>query len=170
MDIIAQVGLIKALADEILKANYFAQDAGEKLYHYRHGIYMPDAAASVKRRVKALLEQWDLAAEWSAHRAEEVVEYLRVDAPTLWESPPLNVINLKNGLLDLDTRELLDHSPKHLSPVQLPRRVLCAGHVSGMGEVCRRGVSPRCPTACLGDHRPVDDGRHVDSEGHPARR
>jgi P4 family phage/plasmid primase-like protien len=116
---IAQVGLTKALADEILKTDSFAQDAGDKLYRYAHGVYLPGGAAVVKRRVKALLEKWDLAAEWSSHRAEEVVEYLRVDTPTLWESPPVHVLNLQNGLLDVETRELLGHAPEHLSAVQL---------------------------------------------------
>jgi P4 family phage/plasmid primase-like protien len=119
-DAIELHGLIKTLADEILKGDHFAQDAGEKLYRFRHGVYTPDGAASVKRQVKALLEEWDLADEWSSHRAEEVVEYLRVDAPSLWDAPLPNVLNLKNGLLDLKTRELVDHTPQHLSSVQLP--------------------------------------------------
>jgi P4 family phage/plasmid primase-like protien len=117
---IASQGLVKTLADEIRTTDHFAQDAGDKLYRYRRGVYMPDGEASVKRHVKALLAKWDLSHEWSSHRAEEVVEYLRVDAPVLWERPPLDRLNLKNGLLDLDTGELLDHAPEHLSSVQLP--------------------------------------------------
>lgn len=117
---IAMVGLTKALADELVKAQAFAQDVGGKLHRYRDGVYVPDGASWVKRQVKAVLEQWGLAAEWSAHRADEVVEYLRIDAPMLWGTPPPNIINLKNGLFDLDSRELLDHTPAHLSSVQLP--------------------------------------------------
>jgi putative DNA primase/helicase len=117
---IALVGLTKALADELVKTQAFAQDVGGKLYRYRDGVYAPDGTSWVKRQVKAVLDQWGLAAEWSVHRADEVVEYLRVDAPTLWESPPHNLINLKNGLFDLDSRELLDHTPAHLSSLQMP--------------------------------------------------
>jgi putative DNA primase/helicase len=117
---IAAVGLTKALADEVLKGQAFAQDAGGKLYHYHGGVYTADGASWVRRQVKAVLEQWGLAVEWSTHQADEVVEYLRVDAPTLWESPPLNLLNLKNGLFDLASRELLDHVPAHLSSLQLP--------------------------------------------------
>jgi putative DNA primase/helicase len=43
-----------------------------------------------------------------------------VDAPTLWERPPLNLLNLQNGLLEVETRRLLKHSPGHLSCIQLP--------------------------------------------------
>jgi P4 family phage/plasmid primase-like protien len=139
IEAIERQGLTKTLADDILNADHFAQDAGEKLYRYRHGVYRPDGAPHVKRQVKALLEQWDLAPEWSSHRAEEVVEYLRVDAPPLWDSPPSNVINLNNGLLDLETRELLDHSPDHRSSVQLPvtyySRATCPAWEQFVGEV-----------------------------------
>lgn len=93
----------------------------------------------MKRQVKAVLELWGLAVEWSAHRADEVVEYLRVDASNLWESPPRNIINLKNGLFDLDSRELLDHTPAHLSSVQLPvayyARASCPAWEPFVGEV-----------------------------------
>jgi putative DNA primase/helicase len=68
------------------------------------------------------------------------MEYLRVDASNLWESPPRNIINLKNGLFDLDSRELLDHTPAHLSSVQLPvayyARASCPAWEQFVGEVC----------------------------------
>jgi P4 family phage/plasmid primase-like protien len=136
---IAVVGLTKALADELVKTQAFAQDVGGKLHRYRDGVYMQDGASWVKRQVKAVLEQWGLAADWSVHRADEVVEYLRVDAPTLWESPPLNLINLKNGLFDLASRELLDHVPAHLASLQLPvayyARATCPAWEQFIGEV-----------------------------------
>lgn len=58
--------------------------------------------------------------DWSRGFAEDVVEFIRVDANRLWERPPLEVINVQNGLLDTETRELRNHSPEHLSPIQLP--------------------------------------------------
>ncbi|MCX6630819.1 MAG: hypothetical protein NTW28_24650, partial [Candidatus Solibacter sp.] len=57
---------------------------------------------------------------WTSHRQNEVVEYIRVDAPAIWPVPPLGVLNCANGLLDLATGELRDHDPSFLSPVQLP--------------------------------------------------
>ncbi len=41
-------------------------------------------------------------------------------APQLWNRPPTDMLNLRNGLLDLKTRELRPHSPRYLSTVQLP--------------------------------------------------
>jgi putative DNA primase/helicase len=49
-----------------------------------------------------------------------VIEYLRVGAPTLWPKPPLDVVNLRNGLLDLASGELRPHDPDFLSPAQIP--------------------------------------------------
>jgi P4 family phage/plasmid primase-like protien len=113
-------GLTKILADEILQAHCFAKDAGGVLRVYEHGAYRSRGAALIARSVKRLLEQNADTKSWSTHRAGEVAAYLAVDAPTLWERPPLDTLNLPNGLLNLDSRTLTPHSPGHLSPIQLP--------------------------------------------------
>ncbi len=56
---------------------------------------------------------------WSPELATKVAQYITVDAEQLWERPPLNEINLQNGLLHLHTRTLRPHSPEFLSPVQI---------------------------------------------------
>lgn len=113
-------GLVKELADEIRKTVAFAQDAGGLLCVFEGGVYRPTGEPVVARRVKAILEATGDTKRWSSHRAREVAEYLRVDAPALWDTPPLDVLNLRNGLLDLNTRTLRPHDPTHLSPIQLP--------------------------------------------------
>jgi phage/plasmid-associated DNA primase len=109
----------KKLADAILKSDHFATD-GSTLYRFSDGTYAPNGASHVKRCVKALLDEWGQSATWSSYRAKEVVEYLSVDAPSLWLRSRPNVINVKNGVLNLETRQLSPHSPRHLSRVQLP--------------------------------------------------
>jgi len=118
--IIKNIGLVKLLADKIKLAEHFAQDPGGKLYRFSAGVYKPDGSGQVKRLVKRLLEDWSLSKSWTSARCEEVQEYIRVDAPNLWVRPPLNLINVQNGLLDAETGQLLQHSPKHLSAVQIP--------------------------------------------------
>lgn len=113
-------GLTKILADEILKTDHFARDAGGLFYTFERGAYRSHGEARIARQVKRLLELNGDTARWSSHRASEVTEYLRVDAPELWERPPSTVMNLTNGLLDVTTGILSPHSPGHLSPVQLP--------------------------------------------------
>jgi P4 family phage/plasmid primase-like protien len=113
-------GLVKQLSDEISSGENFAQDQSGELYRFHEGLYVPDGERHVKGLVKMLLEKRNETQLWSSNRANEVVEYLRVDSPLLWERPPLDVVNVANGLLDVTTGELRSHSPAFLSPAQLP--------------------------------------------------
>jgi len=112
--------IIRGLADAICDKHHFAQDAGGKLYHYAEGAYRPTGTEVVRRSVKRLCIEFAATEEWSPSMANDVVEFIRVDSPVLWERPPLDVLNVGNGLLRLSDRTLLAHSPDHLSPVQLP--------------------------------------------------
>lgn len=113
-------GLIKDLADQILKSDHFAVDPGGQLYVYESGSYKPDGAKRIERSVKRLLDRSDQNAKWSSHRTREVAEYIKVDAPALWDRPKPELLNLTNGLFDLSTGTLRPHEPTHLSLVQLP--------------------------------------------------
>ena len=114
------LGLTKELADAITQDMCFAQDAGGFLYYFVGGVYRPKAEEYVRRRVKGLLEADERTKEWTSGAANEVVEYIRVDAPQLWPEPPLDIVNVQNGLLDVVTRTLAPHAPTHLSVVQIP--------------------------------------------------
>jgi len=115
-------GTIKLLADAICSTEHFAQDNGGKLYRYSSGRYAGRGEQFIKQRVKALCIAQELAKLWMPRLAENVVEFVRVDAPELWERPPLDVLNVQNGRLRLSDRKLLPPSPEHLSTVQLPVR------------------------------------------------
>ncbi len=108
------------IAELISGRHRFAQDAGGRLYIFRGGNYHSDGASFVRQQVKQLLERMRLSSKWSSHKAEEVIKYIEVDAPLLWERPKLDVVNLLNGLLDVNTQTLSPHSADFLSPVQLP--------------------------------------------------
>ncbi len=115
-------GLVKLLSDEILEGDdgHYAQDAGGKLYHYSEGVYKPAGERTIRVKVKKILEEAGLSQKWSTNRANEVVEYIRVDADELWDRPPTDRVNLLNGILDLSTGRFIDHYPKFLSTVQVP--------------------------------------------------
>jgi putative DNA primase/helicase len=108
------------LATEILKTNHFAQDAGGKLYRSNGGAYRQRGDEYIRRAVASHLAAWDDMPSWSSRLANETVELIRVRSPYLWERPPQGVLNLLNGLLDVSTRTLRPHDPKHLSTIQLP--------------------------------------------------
>ena len=113
-------GLVAELAGEILQTHAFARDEGGRLYRFVNGVYRPDGAHEIQRRVKTILEARGKTKQWSTKVASETVAYLAVDAPQLWERPPLDTVNVQNGLLSLVSRQLLPHSPDFLSMTQLP--------------------------------------------------
>jgi hypothetical protein len=115
-----ETSLIIRLATAIVETDSFAQDAGGKLYLYQAGRYVPRGDRYILTRVKTLLASWNDSGKWSSHTANEVLEYIRVDRPVLWERPPLDLVCLRNGILDLTRKELRPHSPAWLSTVQLP--------------------------------------------------
>ena len=111
---------VAEVAEEILKDAHIAKDAGGRLYVLDAGVYKPNGEPFIRQRVKSLYQRWGLEPKWSKHKSDEVIEYIRVDAPELWTDLPANTVNVLNGLLDVRTRKLRPHSPEFLSPVQLP--------------------------------------------------
>lgn len=109
-----------ALAKLIYADDHFAQDAGGKVYHFAGGAYRPRGEQRIRAPVKAICAELLCDDDWSSRLANETVEYIRVDAPELWERPPADTLNVKNGLLDVATLQLRPHSPEWLSPVQVP--------------------------------------------------
>ena len=60
--------------------------------------------------------------DWSRSRVESVLVYLKDTAMSLWETPPLGMVNVANGLLNLNSMALQSHSPEFLSATQIPAR------------------------------------------------
>jgi putative DNA primase/helicase len=111
---------IATLAEWICRDTFFARDDGWLLYVYEGGVYRPAGHAHIARRVKELAIEWGQDGLWNSGLAGSVEEFIRADAPTLWETPPNNAVNLANGILDLESFGLMPHSPDHLSTIQLP--------------------------------------------------
>jgi putative DNA primase/helicase len=87
---------------------------GELLYRYRDGAYRPDGDRWARRRIADILGE-----DSNRRRADDVIYDLRVNAPDLIERPPLDIINCRNGLLDVQSGKLGPHTPDLLSPVQV---------------------------------------------------
>ncbi len=111
-------GLIQKMAGAIIGADAFARDAGGLLYHFEEGVYRPTGRRVIERRVKQLCEQ-QAPKSWTPELATRVEAWISVDCPELWERPPLDVLNCRNGLLNVETRTLVPHSSDHLSAVQI---------------------------------------------------
>lgn len=118
------------IAEHICRRYNFAQDPSHELWVFENGAYRPEGAELVRYEAMALMERCGKAHIWRKAPIEEIVEYVRLSiprwlgqgrgVPLLWERPPPDRINVRNGILDLETSKLSPHDPAFLSTVQLP--------------------------------------------------
>jgi putative DNA primase/helicase len=114
--IITPVGLIvPRLADYIAPARHVRLGLDHRLYRYDGGVYRPDGDAFVRARTRELLGE-----KFKRRHVDEVVAWFRSDHPSVSGQPPLDVVNVANGLLKWSTGDLLPHSPDRLSVNQIP--------------------------------------------------
>lgn len=100
------------------RAKYIAE--WQEWYFYEHGVYKQALTETVQKHVSELLEA----------QGHKILEYLLTDViaklarseGVYQERPPQSqdILNIKNGLLDLNTLELTPHSPDVLSFAQAP--------------------------------------------------
>lgn len=99
-----------------IEAHYFKTVADtERIYHYEHGVYLDDG----EKVLKALIE-----AEFSDITTDAVVRDVigKVKRRTYVDRDAFNnqhLLNVKNGLINLDTLELKPHTHDYLSTAQL---------------------------------------------------
>ena len=96
-----------------LAETYSYATGGQQLYAFEKGCYRPG-----ERRVQQHVVEL-LGGGWSKRKAEEIVSFLRIMSPELWPRPPLETINVANGILHRETLELTPHDPAYLSPIQI---------------------------------------------------
>lgn len=103
---------------ELLKSNFrFAKDEGGMLYVWRDGSYRA-ADDIIQRAVVEICEFTPM--PWSSQRGREVELYILYSSPKLWDRPPLERINLLNGIYNWEQGILEPSSPEYLSTVQIP--------------------------------------------------
>ncbi|GAG71690.1 unnamed protein product, partial [marine sediment metagenome] len=85
-----------------------------EIFSYNGSYYEPSGDALIKERVQYYLKDIDCIKGMNQHK-KEVVEYIRnhayVDREKL--NPPIRLINVKNGIYDIATSELLEHCPTY---------------------------------------------------------
>jgi len=93
------------------------RDTGE-IYYYNvnRGVYVPNGKCLIEEQLEILCP------EISTHKVQEVIQKIR--RRTLTDRNEFDsydsIVNVQNGLLDLQTVELKNHSPDFLSTIQLP--------------------------------------------------
>lgn len=87
----------------------------ERIYHYDHGVYLDDGETVLKERIEA-----EFGDETNDRLVKDIVGKVKrrtyVDRDLFNNKP---IINIKNGLLDLETLSLQPHTPEYLSTAQL---------------------------------------------------
>lgn len=110
----SKVFLYANAAQNLLNTGLHVAKGAQQLYLYHNGRYVPG-----EELLRGHLAN-DLASDWSPARADAIGRWLYDSAPDLWERPPLDRVNVANGILDLASAALVPHTPEFLSPVQCP--------------------------------------------------
>ena len=99
---------------DTIKANSFATDGYDPfIYDSDLGRYVP-----ADDKLRPFLADY-MKHEWSPTRVDLILTWYRDRAPRLWDLPPLDRVNVLNGILDIESGELEPHSPDFLSPIQI---------------------------------------------------
>ena len=104
------------IAKSLMNETHFIYYAGQ-LYYYYNGVYKPNADLLIKKRT-----QKALGTDYSKYNGNEVVHYIEVIKNIGLQDVrlPSHLINLKNGIFDLEKGKLLPHDPSIISICQVP--------------------------------------------------
>jgi putative DNA primase/helicase len=111
-------GRVPAIEAYVKKGHHFARDAGDLLYVFQGGTYRAAGERLIKKLVKLYCAE-NKTVSWSPQLAPDLTRFITDDAPELLERPPMDTVNVANGLLDVRTCTLRPHDPGFLSPIQL---------------------------------------------------
>ena len=99
---------------DTIKANTFASDGHDPfIYDSDLGRYVP-----ADERLRSFLAD-SMKHEWSPTRVDLILNWYRDRSTRFWDTPPLDRVNVLNGILDIASGELEPHSPDFLSPIQI---------------------------------------------------
>lgn len=105
------------LAEHIIEKENFLFDQGD-LYYYTKGIYLPNGEDRIRSLAVEILGD-----SYKKYMFSEILDYIKgkLKDPSIDVklNERIDFINLKNGMLNLKTRELLPHSPNFRSTLQL---------------------------------------------------
>jgi putative DNA primase/helicase len=110
--------MVKEVADEVLKTTTIRTHIQSGImYRFNGGYYDTQGEQVICAEVRRLLE-----GICTEHMVKEVLAQIRETTyvPPDFFEPPVNLINLKNGILDINTGELKPHTPELGFLNQLP--------------------------------------------------
>lgn len=86
-------------------------------YDKDKGYYVPDGEKLINTEIAKILQ-----IKYNSYYKREIIDYILTTGilDKELESPPLRLINLQNGILDISTNTLLEHTPKYHFFNQIP--------------------------------------------------
>jgi P4 family phage/plasmid primase-like protien len=129
---------VTVLTDQLTDENAFKtfKDTEEILYYDDNkGVYLQGGEWLIKEQCEILCPQIQTC------KVQEVVNHIkrRTGVERSMFDSYLNILNLQNGLLNIETGEFKHHSPEHLSLVQLPiafdPKAKCPSILKFLGQV-----------------------------------
>lgn len=125
----------KWLADDIMTMEHFITFIGSKeIYIWRDGYYQPFGEVAIEQHCKDLLE-----CDFRKSRFGEVAEYIRASTFTNLDEPPRNLVNVQNGVLNIETERFQPHDPQYhfFNKLNVTYNPICKGERvhSFLGEV-----------------------------------
>ena len=107
-----------SIAEKLMAVNDFVtmKDTGE-IYLYQDGVYRPNGEVFIQERARRLLGD-----HFTSHRVKEITNSIRYSTFVSRDSfdNDIKLINLENGLLNIETLEFFKHTPEHRSLVRIP--------------------------------------------------
>lgn len=103
------------LAELIQAAGHVRTGMDGRLWRYDGGVYRPDGDQYVRAMVRTALGEACMRKHF-----DEVLAWLRSFEATIDNEPRLDVLNVRNGLLDWRTGRLRPHDPDVVTTLQLP--------------------------------------------------
>ena len=99
---------------DTIKANTFASDGHDPfIYDSDLGRYVP-----ADDKLRPFLAD-SMKHEWSPARVDLILNWYRDRSTRFWDPPPLDRVNVLNGILDIASGDFQPHSPDFLSPIQI---------------------------------------------------
>lgn len=110
--------LVKQATEAVLRDNPAALTTERTVALYMNGAYRMDPSALISKVVNLLGD--DYRREWRKTIEETAVGILYHDGRILPDHITVPLLNVKNGMIDLRTGDLLEHDPSYMSSAQLP--------------------------------------------------
>jgi len=98
--------------------NFITLKDTKEIYYYNGGVYHSDGGAIIRQISEGFME--DLTKTHYKNEIEDYIKDKKYEKRNEFFISKPNLINVKNGILDLETKKLLPHTPQHHFLNELP--------------------------------------------------